>query len=118
MTPRSPLSEQCLQMRHDPHGCLPIPERGNCALLPSARESPLHGRTDRVRRPLHQGDAAEVAGDADVGDDAGDGAHLVRDAGFVIERTSSRYARGPKPWSWFTEGFAANPVNGETLGDN
>lgn len=45
-----------------------------------------------------------------------DGCHLTRDpaamvaeAGFRLDRTSSRYARGPKPWSWFTEGFAANP---------
>lgn len=43
-----------------------------------------------------------------------DGCHLTRDpaalvraAGFEIERVESRYARGPKPWSWFTEGVAA-----------
>lgn len=42
-----------------------------------------------------------------------DGCHLTRiptelveEAGFVVERTESRYARGPKPWSWFTEGVA------------
>ncbi|MGB8859666.1 MAG: class I SAM-dependent methyltransferase [Ilumatobacteraceae bacterium] len=45
-----------------------------------------------------------------------DGCHLTRDpaaliaaAGFEVERTESRYARGPKPWSWFTEGVAVNP---------
>lgn len=45
-----------------------------------------------------------------------DGCHLTRDAaamvaaaGFEIERADSRYARGPKPWSWFTEGVAVNP---------
>ena len=45
-----------------------------------------------------------------------DGCHLTRvptslveEAGFVVERTESRYARGPKPWSWFTEGVALNP---------
>lgn len=42
-----------------------------------------------------------------------DGCHLTRDpaalvgaAGFEIERVESRYARGPKPWSWLTEGVA------------
>jgi SAM-dependent methyltransferase len=45
-----------------------------------------------------------------------DGCHLTRDpaelvtaAGFELEQLSSRYARGPKPWSWFTEGVARNP---------
>ena len=45
-----------------------------------------------------------------------DGCHLTRDpaglvsaAGFEIERVESRYAHGPKPWSWFTEGVAINP---------
>lgn len=33
-------------------------------------------------------------------------AELVREAGFTIERVESRYARGPKPWTWFTEGAA------------
>lgn len=42
-----------------------------------------------------------------------DGCHLTRDpaalvsaAGFDIDRVESRYAKGPKPWSWFTEGIA------------
>ncbi len=46
-----------------------------------------------------------------------DGCHLTRDAptlvaeaGFVIERAEQRYARGPKPWSWFTVGAASNPA--------
>jgi ubiquinone/menaquinone biosynthesis C-methylase UbiE len=34
---------------------------------------------------------------------------LVADAGFVIERVESRYASGPKPWTWFTEGAAITP---------
>ncbi len=45
-----------------------------------------------------------------------DGCHLTRDiaelveqAGFELEQVSSRYAKGPKPWSWFTEGVAINP---------
>ena len=48
-----------------------------------------------------------------------DGCHLTRDpvelvraAGFDIERVDSRYAAGPKPWSWFTEGAAINPTPG------
>jgi ubiquinone/menaquinone biosynthesis C-methylase UbiE len=45
-----------------------------------------------------------------------DGCHLTRDpaalvseAGFELEQVSSRYASGPKPWVWFTEGVARNP---------
>ncbi len=45
-----------------------------------------------------------------------DGCHLTRDptsmvraAGFEIDRSDSRYADGPKPWVYFTEGFAINP---------
>jgi len=45
-----------------------------------------------------------------------DGCHLTRDipavvseAGFVIEHVEQRYARGPRPWSWFTIGVAINP---------
>ncbi len=34
---------------------------------------------------------------------------LVRTAGFAVQRVESRYARGPKPWTWFTEGVAVNP---------
>jgi SAM-dependent methyltransferase len=46
-----------------------------------------------------------------------DGCHLTRDptvlvraAGFEIERVESRYASGPKPWAWFTEGAAIKRV--------
>jgi ubiquinone/menaquinone biosynthesis C-methylase UbiE len=42
-----------------------------------------------------------------------DGCHLTRipdelvaAAGFEVVRAESRYASGPKPWSWFTEGVA------------
>lgn len=42
-----------------------------------------------------------------------DGCHLTRDAvtlvtaaGFVLEHSEQRYAKGPKPWSWFTLGVA------------
>lgn len=42
-----------------------------------------------------------------------DGCHLTRDpvalvaaAGFEVLRHESRYAKGPKPWSWMTEGVA------------
>ena len=45
-----------------------------------------------------------------------DGCHLTRDipaliadAGFVIERVEQRYAKGPRPWSWFSVGVAVNP---------
>jgi hypothetical protein len=30
----------------------------------------------------------------------------VRAAGFTIEHVESRYAAGPKPWTWFTGGAA------------
>lgn len=46
-----------------------------------------------------------------------DGCHLTRDptelvraAGFEIERSESRYATGPKPWTWMTEGAAIKPA--------
>ena len=38
-----------------------------------------------------------------------DPATLVGDAGFELERVESRYGRGPKPWTWFSEGIAVNP---------
>lgn len=38
-----------------------------------------------------------------------DPAELVRAAGFELERVDSRYASGPKAWSWFTEGVAVKP---------
>jgi ubiquinone/menaquinone biosynthesis C-methylase UbiE len=37
-------------------------------------------------------------------------AELVRAAGFEIERLDSRYASGPKPWTWLTEGAAVKAV--------
>ncbi len=45
-----------------------------------------------------------------------DGCHLTRDpvdliegAGFTIVHVDQRYARGPKPWSWFSVGVAETP---------
>lgn len=45
-----------------------------------------------------------------------DGCHLTRDplalltgAGFEPEWVDQRYARGPRPWTWFTAGVARNP---------
>jgi ubiquinone/menaquinone biosynthesis C-methylase UbiE len=38
-----------------------------------------------------------------------DPTELVRAAGFAIERVESRYASGPKPWTWLTEGVALKP---------
>ena len=34
---------------------------------------------------------------------------LVAAAGFTLERVDARYASGPKPWVWFTEGVARVP---------
>lgn len=34
---------------------------------------------------------------------------LVRDAGFDLERVEERYAKGPKPWSWFSAGVGTSP---------
>jgi ubiquinone/menaquinone biosynthesis C-methylase UbiE len=34
---------------------------------------------------------------------------LIRESGFTIERVEERYAKGPKPWSWFSAGIATNP---------
>lgn len=46
-----------------------------------------------------------------------DGCHLTRDpvalltsAGFDVQRHESRYAKGPRPWTWMTEGIATNPA--------
>ena len=45
-----------------------------------------------------------------------DGCHLTREplalvaeAGFTLEWSEQRYARGPKPWSYFTIGVATKP---------
>ena len=45
-----------------------------------------------------------------------DGCHLTRQpaelvaaAGFEVLTVQSRYASGPKPWTWFTEGVARRP---------
>lgn len=45
-----------------------------------------------------------------------DGCHLTRDpialveaAGFTVTSSASRYARGPKPWTYFTHGVAVSP---------
>ncbi len=47
------------------------------------------------------------------------GCHLTRDmpalvssAGFVIEHLEQRYAKGPRPFSWFRLGVARNPADG------
>jgi hypothetical protein len=45
-----------------------------------------------------------------------DGCHLTRDpvemvasAGFDVVEHDSRYAKGPKPWTWMTSGKASTP---------
>jgi ubiquinone/menaquinone biosynthesis C-methylase UbiE len=45
-----------------------------------------------------------------------DGCHLTRDpialvtaAGFEVVRHDSRYAKGPKPWTWMTNAVAVSP---------
>lgn len=35
---------------------------------------------------------------------------LIAEAGFTIARVESRYASGPKPWTWFTAGEALSPA--------
>jgi ubiquinone/menaquinone biosynthesis C-methylase UbiE len=39
-----------------------------------------------------------------------DAAALVRRAGFDVEWVESRYAKGPKPWTWLTAGAATKPL--------
>ena len=34
---------------------------------------------------------------------------LLRESGFTIDHVEERYAKGPKPWSWFSAGIATNP---------
>lgn len=48
------------------------------------------------------------------------GCHLTRDipalveaAGFEIERLEQSYAKGPRPWTWFSTGIARNPTGPE-----
>lgn len=36
---------------------------------------------------------------------------LVQQAGFEVSWSSSRYARGPRPWTWMTSGVAVKPVH-------
>ena len=36
-------------------------------------------------------------------------AEMVEAAGFELQWAESRYARGPKPWTWFTMGVALTP---------
>jgi len=50
-----------------------------------------------------------------------DGCHLTREpaalvseAGFTIDHVQERYAKGPKPWSWFTAGVAVKPEEGRS----
>jgi SAM-dependent methyltransferase len=45
-----------------------------------------------------------------------DGCHLTRDpvelisgAGFTMTQVEQRYAKGPKPWTWFSAGTAVRP---------
>ena len=61
-----------------------------------------------VRRWQHRLDPAQKT--------LADGCHLTRDpvalvedAGFEIESVKRGYARGPKPWVYFTTGRAVNP---------
>lgn len=49
-----------------------------------------------------------------------DGCHLTRDipqliaaAGFEIEQIEQSYAKGPRPWTWFTTGVAIAPTHAE-----
>ncbi len=51
-----------------------------------------------------------------------DGCHLTRDApalieaaGFALDRCERSYAKGPKPWTWFSVGQATKPSASETL---
>lgn len=78
-----------------PGGRLHFLEHG---LAPDARVAAWQHRIEPLQRKL------------------ADGCHLTRDpvalvnaAGFAVERHESRYASGPKPWTWMTEGFAVAP---------
>ncbi len=42
-----------------------------------------------------------------------DPAKIVSDAGLVLERNDQRYAKGPRPWSWFTLGVAVKAERAE-----
>mgnify|MGYP006177243317 CR=1 FL=1 len=52
----------------------------------------------------------EVKGEGPAGDGLGFSGWLVAEGkAFEIERVESRYASGPKPWTWLTEGAAVTP---------
>ena len=38
---------------------------------------------------------------------------MVKDAGFEVQWSEQRYARGPKPWSYFTVAVARKPIGGD-----
>lgn len=81
-----------------PGGRLHFLEHG---LSPDPRVARWQRRLDPLQR--------RVAGGCHLTRDA---ASLVARAGLVPERCEQRYARGPKPWTWFTLGVAAKPDGG------
>ena len=85
----------------------PRPTPGRCPPLPRARRV-TRSAVARWQRRLDPWQR-RVA----------DGCHLTRDpvalvqeAGFVLRHADQRYARGPKPWSYFTLGVGENPAHG------
>ena len=67
-------------------------------LSPDARVATWQRRLEPMQRRL--ADGCHLTRDATA---------LVRAAGFDVEWVESRYARGPKPWTWLTAGAATKP---------
>lgn len=76
-----------------PGGCLHFLEHG---ISPDAGVAAWQRRLEPLQRRL--ADGCHLTRDA---------ASLVTGAGFHLERCEQAYAKGPKPWSYFTLGVAA-----------
>lgn len=67
-------------------------------ISPDAKVATWQRRIEPVQRRL--ADGCHLTRDA---------AELIRAAGFDVVSAESRYASGPKPWTWMTEGVAVRP---------
>ncbi len=79
-----------------PGGAVHLLEHG---LSPEAGVAKWQRRLEPVQRRV--ADGCHLTRDAST---------LVREAGFVMQRSEQRYVRGLKPWCWLTLGVATKPT--------